>query len=235
MITKLFDEQFFIDSIKESYKKYEEYGPRSPEKLRSIHEFIAISLKNIWGNHIYEYFYNSFGNKELKVDGKYYPKDIDITVTKNKKAIFCVWVKFITSNYKQNANNYFEWMMWETANIQANNNLPYVQIIIFRDETPYLKKSKSYNDAKIVWKIERITDKDLQKYLNLEFDTNQAHKPFAIGIIMIHINEDTKNINIVDFDDIVENKDTAILLKNKLSFEQFFKKVDEYRLFLNSK
>lgn len=231
----LFDEEFFIKSIKNSLQKYNEFWPRSTEKLKPIHEFIAISLKNIWWNNIYEYFYNSTWNKELKVDWKYYPKDIDITVTKNKNPIFCVWVKFITSNYKQNANNYFEWMMWETANIQAHNNLPYAQVIIFRDETPYYKKSKTYSEEREIWKIEKISEKDLQKYINLEFDINQAHKPFAIWIIMIHIEEQTKDVNIVDFDDIVENQKLAILLKNNLSFEEFFKRVNDYKLFLDSK
>lgn len=235
MWEKLFDQDFFIHSIQSSLQKYEEFWPRSTEKLKPIHEFIAVSLKNIWWNHIYEYFYNWIWNKELKVNWKYYPKDIDITVTKNKAPIFCVWVKFITSNYKQNANNYFEGMMWETANIQAHNNLPYAQIIIFRDETPYYKKSKSYNETREVGKIEKISEKDLQKYINLEFDNNQAHKPFAIWIIMIHIDEKNWNIEIVNFDDIVENKQLALLLKNNLSFEEFFKRVNDYKLFLDSK
>lgn len=235
MLQTFFDEAFFIESIEKSLLMYETHGPRSPEKLKPIHEFIAVSLKNIWGNHIYEYFYNSCENKELKVSWKYYNKDIDITVTKHGEPIFCVWVKFITSNYKQNANNYFESMMGETANIQANNNLPYAQIIIFRDETPYYKKSQSYNETREIWKIEKISEKDLQKYLNLEFDLNQAHKPFAIGIIMIHIDDEDKKVSLVDFAEVIENPKMVTLLKNNLSFEQFFKRVGDYKLFLDSK
>ena len=72
---KLFNQDFFIDSIKKSLENYEKFWPRSTEKLKPIHEFIAISLKNIWWNHIYEYFYNSTWNKELKVDWKYYPEN----------------------------------------------------------------------------------------------------------------------------------------------------------------
>lgn len=66
----------------------------------------------------------------MKVKGKYYDKDIDITVTKDNKPVMCIGIKFITSNYKQNTNNYFENMMGETANIQALKNLPYFQLIV---------------------------------------------------------------------------------------------------------
>lgn len=82
-------------------------------------------------------------NKELTVEGKYYPKDIDITVTKKGTPVFCLGIKFVTSNYKQNANNYFENMMGETANTQAIGNLPYAQRLILRNETPYYLKNET--------------------------------------------------------------------------------------------
>jgi len=160
---------------------YKEHGARSTEKLKPIHKYIAGVLKSIWGNG-FEVHYLGADSKELTVAGKYYPKDIDITVTHHDKLVFCLGIKFVTSNYKQNANNYFESMMGETANIQALGNLPYAQLIIFRHETPYYKKNDSQNPSK----IEIINDKDIQKYLNLVFDSPQAHRPNFIGIHVIN-------------------------------------------------
>ena len=132
--------------------------------------------------------------QELKVTGKYYPKDIDITITQNDKPVLCLGIKFVTSNYKQNANNYFENMMGETANIQALGDLPYAQMIILRHETPYYEKNDAANPAK----IEIVNDKDIQKYLNLVFDNPQAHRPSYIGIQVIDLDETTGKISLTD-------------------------------------
>ena len=174
----MFNEKLFIVAVEESFRKYKERGARSTEKLKPIHRYFAEVLKFIWGSG-FEVHYMGADAKELKVEGKYYPKDIDITITQHKKPIFCLGIKFVTSNYKQNANNYFESMMGETANIQALGRLPYAQLIILRHETPYYKKNDSTNPSK----IEIVKDKDILKYLNLVFDSVQAHRPEYIGIL----------------------------------------------------
>jgi hypothetical protein len=56
-------------------------------------------------------------------------KDVDITISRNREPVFCLGIKFVTSHYKQNTNNYFENMMGGTANIQATQ-IPYAQLII---------------------------------------------------------------------------------------------------------
>ncbi len=164
--------------------------------------------------------------KEAKVEGKYYPKDIDVAIIKNDKAIFCLGIKFITSNYKQNANNYFENMMGETANIQANQ-IPYVHLIIMRYETPYYKK----NDAETASKIEIISKKDIQKYLNLIYDTPQAHRPNELCIFLVDIKEETGKV--IKTDTIAAFGDEfAELIEDKLSPENFFKQIESYKKFV---
>jgi hypothetical protein len=139
--TMIYSEQKFIKAVEQSFKMYKLHGARSTEKLKPIHKFVADTLSEIWGK-TYEFHYIGGNNtKEMTVEGKYYPKDIDITVSKNGKAVFCLGIKFVTSNYKQNANNYFENMMGETANIQATGILPYAQFIVLRHETPYYQKN----------------------------------------------------------------------------------------------
>jgi hypothetical protein len=179
----MFDEKSFITAVEESFRMYKKHGARSTAKLKPIHQYIADVLQTIWGND-FEIHYMGMGNRkpksrEISVDGKYYPKQIDITVTHHNKPVFCLGIKFVTSNYKQNANNYFENMMGETANIQALGDLPYAHLIILRHETPYYKK----NETKTPKKIEIINDKDIQKYLNLICDCRQAHRPEYIVML----------------------------------------------------
>jgi hypothetical protein len=169
-------------------------------------------------------------SKELKVAGKYYPKTIDITVTESDKPIFCLGIKFVTSNYKQNANNYFEQMMGETANIQALGNLPYSQLIIFRHETPYYKKNDSDNPAR----IELVNDKDIQKYLNLVFDSQQAHRPDYIGIQVISLNEKTGKVSLTHVEKSF-SESVAKLLKEKLALLNFFNEIKQYKNYYLSK
>lgn len=70
---------------------------------------------------MYSYFFNG---KEMKLDGRYIDKVVDITILKNSKPIAGIGVKFVMQNYSQNSNNYFENMLGETANIRCAN-IPY--------------------------------------------------------------------------------------------------------------
>ena len=169
-------------------------------------------------------------SKELKVKGKHYPKGIDITITRKGKPVFCLGIKFVTSNYKQNANNYFEQMMGETANIQTLGGLPYAQLIVFRHETPYYKKNDSENPAR----IEIIDDKHIQKYLNLVFDTAQAYRPGYIGIQVINLNEKTGNVSLTNVEKSF-SENVAKLLKEKLALSHFFDEIAQYKNYYLSK
>ena len=220
----MYNEEKFIQAISASFQKYQEFGARSPEKLKPIHKFLADTLQQIFGNE-YELHYLGSDSKEKTVEGKYYPKDIDMTITKDNKPVFCVGLKFVTSNYKQNANNYFENMMGETANIQANKGLPYAHVIILRHETPYYKKDSS------VGKIEIINEKDLSKYLKLTFDTPQAHKPFSMGILLIAINEATTEVKVVKPESVL-TKEFAELFENKMSIRNLFAEIEDYKKYL---
>jgi hypothetical protein len=235
----MFTEKAFIAAVEESFRMYKKYGARSTEKLKPIHRYIADVLKSIWGEQFEIHCLdttprgiNRVGKKvkELTVKGKYYPKDIDVGVTGNGKPIFCLGIKFVTSNYKQNANNYFETMMGETANIQALGSLPYAQLIILRHETPYYKK----NNAESPSKIEIINDKDIQKYLNLVFDSPQAHRPNYIGIQVINLDEGTGKVAFTNLEKSFSEA-TAKLLKDKLSLSNFFKEIGNYKNYYTSK
>jgi hypothetical protein len=219
----MFTEKSFIAAVEESFHMYKKHGARSPEKLKPIHRYVADVLKSIWGSG-FDVHYLGADTKELTVAGKYYPKDIDITITYREKPIFCLGIKFVTSNYKQNANNYFESMMGETANIQALGNLPYAQLIIFRHETPYYEKNETEHPKK----IEIINDKDIQKYLNLIFDNPQAHRPEFVGIQVINLDEKTGKVSLTRVEKSF-SENVAKLLKEKLALPYFFNEIAQYK------
>ena len=194
MTSLIYNEKEFIKAVELSFKMYKLHGARSTEKLKPIHKFIAEILAKIFGKN-YKLHFMGDENKEMTVAGKYYPKDIDITISRNKEPVFCLGIKFVTSNYKQNANNYFENMMGETANIQATQ-IPYAQLIILRHETPYYKK----NETELPSKIEIVNDKDIAKYLKLMYDQPQAYRPNYLGIQLINIDEKTRKITITNLE-----------------------------------
>ncbi|MBI5404216.1 MAG: hypothetical protein HY959_12525 [Ignavibacteriae bacterium] len=223
----MYSESALLEAITLSFNKYKEYGARSTAKLKPLHKYLAETQKDIWGS---EYEINFLGDftKELTVEGKYYPKDVDIAISKNGSVKFCIGLKFVTSNYKQNANNYFENMMGETANIQANI-IPYAQFIILRYNTPYYKK----NEVNDVSKYEIINKKDIQKYLKLMFDSKQAHRPEMLCVKIVDINEEKRSVGSINL--VKEfGVEFAELMEDKLSPEIFFKDIINYKRFIES-
>jgi hypothetical protein len=223
-----YKEAEFIKAVGAAFKAYKDFGARSTEKLKPLHKYIANILAAIWGGN-YRIHFLGDENKELTVDGKYYPKDIDVAVTKSETPVFCLGIKFVTSNYKQNANNYFENMMGETANIQAMGNLPYAQLLILRHETPYYSK----NETETPRKIEIINDKDIAKYVKLIFDNRQAHRPDYLGIQLIDIDEETEQVKATDINQSFSSK-TVTFLNTKLSLNYFFKEIEAYKNYLEN-
>lgn len=221
----LYDEKQFLEAVESSFKAYKEKGARSTAKLKPLHRFVAETLAAVFGKYHKLHFIGD-ETKEMTVEGKYYPKDIDITVSKNNNPIFCLGIKFVTSNYKQNANNYFENMMGETANIQAIQ-IPYAQMIILRHKTPYYQK----NETAIPSKIEIINDKDILKYLKLMYDNPQAHRPNYLSIQLIDINENTGKITLTNLDKAFSGE-TVKFLKTKLSLTNFFAEIEAYKDYL---
>lgn len=215
--------QHLNQAIQESFKKYKEHGARSPEKLFALHTYLGNTIQKIFGTEYAIKFKDRVGNKEKKVVGKYYDKDVDITVLKQGKPVFCLGVKFITSNFNQNANNYFENMMGETANIQAIG-IPYAQIIILRQNAPYYEKDGTLKN------LEKIQQHHLIKYLNLVEDTVQAYRPPVTCIHIVEIDDTKQTISNVDISEIIEEPDIQKLFKSKMSYTNFIKEIKNIKI-----
>ena len=212
----------FIKAINASFAAYNKKGGvRSNKKLIPIHRFLSeIILKKLKKG----YSIKSLGigdGKEATIDGKYYPKDLDVAIFKDNKIIATVSFKFVTSNYKQNANNYFENLMGETANIRRQN-IGFAHFLVLRGHTPYYSKNKGNLRGKEKG-IEIISEKHLQKYIKLFNDMDFPHKPDLLGICLIDFdqNKKAKFVNLDDFDFSVETKK---LLKNDFSLNEFLDK-----------
>lgn len=178
------DNQEFLTVVGNSFRKFLETGSRSNEKLKILHGAIANDLKERLGE---GYSVCSLGigkGKEMKIDGRYIDKAVDITILKNYKPIAGIGVKFVMQNYSQNSNNYFENMLGETANIRCAN-IPYFQIFIIPDKLPYYKKDGT------IQKWEEFTVHNSEKYLTLSKDDIQTsiHTPTKTLLFVVHLPE----------------------------------------------
>ena len=142
---------------------YLQTSARSNEKLKILHSKIANDLAQKFGSEFNICAYGVGEGKEEKLKGRYYEKAVDIAVFKNGVECAGVAVKFVMINYAQNANNYFEGMLGETANLRSKG-LPYFQILIIPETMPYFEKDGS------IGKIEELKAHHLHKYLKLSQD-----------------------------------------------------------------
>lgn len=175
----------FLDVIRESFETYLLIDTsRSTAKLKTLHGHIASDLQDIFGP---EYQIESQGygdDKEGTIPGRYYPKNVDITVSKHGKPIAGYAVKFVMRNYAQNSNNYFENMLGETANIRANG-IPYFQIFIIFEKVPYYKKGGMFQ------RYDVISEHNLDKYFALSKDNPDAfcHTPDKTLFVLLRLKE----------------------------------------------
>ena len=156
----------FLKVISNSFCRFLQKGTSaSTDKLKPLHGAIARDLHSKLGPD-YEIISQGYGvDKETRIQGRYMEKLVDITVTKEDKAVAGIAVKFVMQNYSQNSNNYFENMLGETANIRANK-CPYFQIFIILDRLPYYKK----DSEKPIQKWETFTEHNAEKYVVLSKD-----------------------------------------------------------------
>ena len=177
--------QQFLEVIRESFRTYLSVDTsRSTAKLKTLHGHIANDIKELFGSE-YTVLSQGIGNdKEGSIQGRYYPKNVDITVSKNGKPVAGYAVKFVMRNYSQNSNNYFENMLGETANIRSNA-IPYFQVFIIFEKVPY------YKNGGVFQKYDVLTEHNLDKYFALSKDDPAAyfHTPDKTLIVILNLKE----------------------------------------------
>lgn len=184
----------FLAIIKNSFKIYlEKHTSTSTAKLNPLHGKIAKELQNKLGE---EFVIKSKGykeGKEDKIQGRYYTKDVDITVEYKNKIVAGYAIKFVMRNYSQNSNNYFENMLGETANIRSNS-IPYFHIFIIFSKVPYYDKDGKFK------KYDNISGHNIDKYVKLSKDNPDCYKhtPDKTLLCIIDLKEKSKNYKFKD-------------------------------------
>lgn len=190
----------FLQVVRKSFETYLNVNTsRSTAKLKDLHGYIAKDLSELFGN---KYTIKSQGygdDKEGSINGRYYPKNVDIVVNYKEKPIAGYAVKFVMRNYSQNSNNYFENMLGETANIRSNK-IPYFQIFIIFDKVPYYKKGGVFS------KYDLVTKHNLDKYFVLSKDNPDSfyHTPDKTLIVLLSLKEKSENYKFDDSKDYAD-------------------------------
>lgn len=193
----------FCIALSKTFKEYKNYGARSNRKLKPIHHWIGSEIKKRLGS---DYSVLWLDNpKEYTAEGKYMPKRVDIAVLKDNKPKVMISFKFVTSNYSQNNVNYFENLIGECANLKMAG-IHFVHVFILRDKIPYLKKNG------IVEHIEKVTDKNLSKYIKLAKDFQMKHAPDAMAIVIVSI--ENGNVSYSDLDGLDLSQESKDFLNN---------------------
>lgn len=169
----------FNKKLLESYQSYatsDKDGARSNAKLKPVHGYIASSINNKT-NGEYHILAQGFGeDKEKTVNGTYYNKNVDITVSKLnngiEKDIAGVEVKIFASSIGKNSVNYIENCMGATANLQSDG-FSVAQFVVAPTYSTW------YNKQGILTKVEHLSEHNIRKYFNLDtINMNNAyHKP----------------------------------------------------------
>jgi hypothetical protein len=171
-------DQKFLESITESFKKFISAGSSaSTMKLKPLHGAIAKDIADRLGED-YEIKSQGYGNgKEANVMGAYTDKNVDITIydkrSDSDKPIAGISVKFVMQNYKQNSKNYFHDMIGETANLRSAG-IQYFNVFISLDTLPYYKDDDTLG-TKIIHHWEKVTQHDMDKYINLTKQDVNTH------------------------------------------------------------
>ena len=210
-------EERCLKALQASYHAYSVSGPRSNAKLKPLHGWVASELKSGLGS---TYKVVGIGNevsRETKIDGWYYPKKVDVSVSMGEKVIGVVSIKFVMSNYRQNVNNYLETQMGETANLRRNN-IVFGHLICFPIPMPYFQRDKN------IKKYECLRDKDIEKYHKLASDYTHPHAPDVQGFVAAHYCKDEKAITrICTRNDLYFLSDQSYeIIERKLNVRRFF-------------
>lgn len=173
----------FLNAIENSFKAFIASGTsRSTKKLVPLHGAIAKDLHERLGDGYGIQSQGFASGKEGTIEGRYLDKKVDITITRGGKAVGGIAIKFVMQNYEQNATNYFENMLGETANIRVKG-CPYFQIFIIPDKLPH------YTQKDVIGRWETFGVKHMQKYKILDTDDPSVsiHSPDKMLLYVIHL------------------------------------------------
>jgi hypothetical protein len=129
---------------------------------------------------------------ELTLSGIFADKRVDIAILDHQPPVHspvadrervsrpaaAIGFKFILSNYKQNANNYFEQNIGEIVNLRVAK-ISYVSVLVLPINPPY------FNESGRCTRTEHVSASDVRKYLSLATFTSEAFAPNRLFLFLV--------------------------------------------------
>ncbi len=169
--------QGFHAAVRQSFLTMLRAGTRSTDKLIPLHGRINSDIQASLSARYTVRGKGVADGREVTVQGRYYAKDVDIVVELNQRPVAGIAVKFAASNFAQNANNYFESMLGETANLRATG-FSYFQVFVLPRIIPY------YNKQDEVGRIETVSASHLSKYVRLSRGDPATHLHMPVKTLL---------------------------------------------------
>lgn len=211
--------QGLLKAIKKSYYNYWTTHARSTQKVKPLHGWVIRELEQRLPNSYRIDGQDEFGGKEKTAKGFYYNKKADVMVSKDNTVLGVISIKFATSNYQQNKNNYFENQLGETANLRSGD-IVFGHILVRLEPTPY------FNKDKIIKKWEFVNDNEIQLYHKLSSDHSKLHVPDVQCVVVYLLDREASPYSVLrqcnrnDLPNVSDNN--FKLLDEKMGIEKFF-------------
>ncbi len=220
MSTELRDR--LLSAVQEAYSRYVADGPRSTSKIKALHGWVISELENVLGHEYQIKGLSDLGGRESKVEGRYYPKNVDVAISRSSITLGVVSVKFVMTNYRQNKNNYFEQQLGETANLRSND-IVFGHIMLRTHPTPYLKRGGEVKHN------EKVDNGAIELYAKLAEDHGKHHVPdiqcMAAFSLSDHRGEIIRQCTEEDLPDVLP--ENFRLLETRLSIDRFFERMKD--------
>ena len=208
----------FLAAIQESYRRTQS-GPtanRSKARLKVLHGWVQQEISDLLGADYDIHGLSDAGGKEEKVAGWYYRKNVDVAVKRDDKVLGVVSIKFVNTNFRQNAGNYFEGQMGETANLRRND-IVFGSIFCVTHPILYLDSKRK------IARMEHINNTDIEKYHKLERDHNHRHAPDVQALCVLKLDWEKKKITgICERKDLDHLDDDAYNKLKSMNISRFF-------------
>ena len=178
----------FLDALQRTYAVYlsMDHGSRSPRKAEVLVLWIKKELKAVLGNKytVTSMYDGTPGSPVEPVTGKYYNKNVNISVSRDGKDVGIINVSFVNSSLGKNANNYIEGQLGLIANLRSNN-IVFGSLFCLTNPVPEYEEDAGGN--MICKKIEYINNDYIKTYHTLVSERPKPlHAPDVQGICIVN-------------------------------------------------
>ncbi len=175
----------FLAALQRTYAVYlsMNHGSRSPKKPEVLVTWIKQELEAVLGN---KYTVTSMYEipKPDPVKGRYYDKNVNISVSRDGKDVGIIDVGFVNSSLGKNTNNYIGGQLGLIANLRSNN-IVFGSLFCLTNPVPEYEEDAGGN--MICKKLDYINNDDIKTYHTLVSERPKPlHAPDVQGICIVN-------------------------------------------------